>query len=160
MRVGVISDTHGLMRPEALRALAGSELIVHAGDIGGPDILAALRAIAPLVVVRGNNDFGSWAEVIPEAVDVEVAGRRVHVVHDVADAARVKADIIITGHSHQPRNQVVRGTLMFNPGSAGPRRFTLPITVGILRFHGAATEPAQHSSKPGFEGAEIVTLLP
>lgn len=150
MQVGVISDTHGLMRPEALRALAGSELIVHAGDIGGPDILAALRAIAPLVAVRGNNDFGPWADAIPEATTLDIAGRRVHVVHDVADAARVQADIIITGHSHQPKNQVVRGTLMFNPGSAGPRRVTLPIALGLLRFDTATATVT----------GQIVTLLP
>lgn len=150
MRVGVISDTHGLMRPEALRALAGSELIVHAGDIGGPDVLAALRAIAPLVVVRGNNDFGPWADALPEATEVDIAGLSVHVVHDPADAAGAEADVIITGHSHRPRNQVVRGTLLLNPGSAGPRRFTLPIALGLLRFDAAAATVV----------GEIVTLLP
>jgi uncharacterized protein len=150
MLVGVISDTHGLMRPEALAALRGVELIIHAGDIGGPEVLAALRALAPVVAVRGNNDVGPWAAALPEHVDFDVAGRRVHLVHDVADARPAGADVVIAGHSHQPRNERVGGALYFNPGSAGPRRFKLPIALGRLRFGTDITAIT----------AEIVVLVP
>ena len=136
MRVGVISDTHGLLRPEAVRALRGSDLIVHAGDIGGPDILDSLRALAPVHVVRGNNDRDGWARQLPDTDVFTAGGVRLLVVHDLATLVRDPAGeglrAVIAGHSHQPRNEKRAGILYFNPGSAGPRRFSLPVTVGRL----------------------------
>src|SRR5215471_6922437 len=118
MRIGVISDTHGLLRPEALAALAGSEIIVHAGDVGGPEVLAALAKIAPVRAVRGNNDHGAWAARLPATDVVEVAGRVLYVIHDVkaldVDPAAAGFDAVIAGHSHRPRNEVVGGVLYFN----------------------------------------------
>ena len=134
-RVGVISDTHDLLRPEAVRALAGCDLLLHAGDVCGPEVLAALREIAPVIAVRGNNDHGPWAEALPETATVMVGDVSVVMVHDIktlpAAAAR-GAGIVISGHSHQPRKEVRDGVLFFNPGSAGPRRFRLPISVGRI----------------------------
>ena len=134
-RVGVISDTHGLLRPEALRALEGSSLILHAGDVDTHEVLVALREIAPVVAVRGNNDHGPWAEALPETATVDVAGVPILIVHDLEtlrphaiDGARV----VVSGHSHQPRHERRDGVLYFNPGSAGPRRFRLPIALGRL----------------------------
>lgn len=136
MVVGVISDTHGLLRPEALRALRGSDRIVHAGDIGGPEVLAALRRIAPVTAVRGNNDREPWADRLPEARVVRVEGVRFFLLHDVhtlaVDAAAAGFAVVIAGHSHQPRMERRDGVLYFNPGSAGPRRFRLPLSVGRL----------------------------
>ena len=136
--VGVISDTHGLVRPEALAALQGSELIVHAGDVGTPEVLEALRTVAPLVAVRGNNDRGSWAAALPERDAVEVGGCLLYVLHDIADldldpkVAGLQA--VITGHSHRPAMETRDGVLFLNPGSAGPRRFTLPIALARLEI--------------------------
>ncbi|HEY1585618.1 MAG TPA: metallophosphoesterase family protein [Polyangia bacterium] len=136
MRVGVISDTHGLVRPEALEALAGAELIVHAGDVGGAEVLEALAKIAPVRAVRGNNDHGAWASRLPESDFVEVGGYTIYVIHDVKeldlDPAASGIAVVIAGHSHRPRNEVVGGVLYFNPGSAGPRRFSLPISIGRI----------------------------
>jgi hypothetical protein len=133
-RIGVISDTHGLLRPEALRALRGVDLIVHAGDVGTPDVLDGLRAIAPVVAVRGNNDRGAWARALRETETFTLAGVRVHVVHDVKELGRVPAGVgaVIAGHSHRPAATTRAGVLFLNPGSAGPRRFTLPISVATL----------------------------
>lgn len=134
MRIGVISDTHGLVRPEALAALAGSELIVHAGDVGGPEVLEALAKIAPVRAVRGNNDTGAWAKRLPASEVIEIAGRAIYVIHDVKelDVDPSGFDAVVAGHSHKPRNERVGGVLFFNPGSAGPRRFALPIALGRL----------------------------
>jgi uncharacterized protein len=136
MHIGVISDTHSLVRPEALAALRGSELILHAGDICEPAVLEALAAIAPVRAVRGNNDKGAWAKKLPETDIVDVAGRRIYMIHDVKeldlDPAAAGFDVVVAGHSHKPRNEVAGGVLFFNPGSAGPRRFSLPITLGRL----------------------------
>jgi putative phosphoesterase len=136
MHIGVISDTHSLVRPEALAALRGSELILHAGDICEPAVLEALAAIAPVRAVRGNNDKGAWAKKLSETDIVDVAGRRIYMIHDVKeldlDPAAAGFDVVVAGHSHKPRNEVVGGVLFFNPGSAGPRRFSLPITLGRL----------------------------
>jgi putative phosphoesterase len=134
--VGVISDTHGLLRPEALAALRGSDVIVHAGDIGSEAILHALREVAPVIAVRGNNDRDAWAADLPEAIATEIAGKRIYVIHDVkqfrGDAVAEPVDVLIAGHSHRPLIER-RGPLLFvNPGSAGPRRFTLPIAVARL----------------------------
>jgi uncharacterized protein len=134
--VGVISDTHGLLRDEALAALQGSELIVHAGDIGTPEVIERLRAIAPVRAVRGNNDRGEWASGLPLTDVVEIGDLHVYLLHDIADldidpaAGRMAA--VITGHSHKPLAEVRDGVLFLNPGSAGPRRFKLPVTVARL----------------------------
>jgi uncharacterized protein len=136
--IGVISDTHGLLRPEALRALRGVDHIVHAGDIGTDEILTALRAIAPVTAVRGNNDKGSWARALPETATLEVAGRRIHVIHDIGELAidpvGAEVAVVIAGHSHKPAVTQRDGVLYLNPGSAGPRRFKLPIAIATLRI--------------------------
>jgi len=116
VRVGVISDTHGLLRPAALAALRGCDHVLHAGDVGDQAVLTALAALAPLTAVRGNNDHG-WR--LPEHVDLTLAGHAIHLVHDVAQARPGGAHVVVAGHSHQPRNELVRGVLWFNPGSAG-----------------------------------------
>jgi putative phosphoesterase len=133
--VGLISDTHGLLRPEAIAFLRGSSRIVHAGDIGAVSVLDGLRALAPLEVVRGNNDTESWASSIPPCLSLEIAGARILVLHDRADlraGVRRGAQIIIAGHSHKPAVELENGVLFINPGSAGPRRFKLPIAAGEL----------------------------
>jgi uncharacterized protein len=136
--VGVISDTHGLMRPQALAALAGVDRIVHAGDIGDPAVLEALGAIAPVTAVRGNNDRGGWAQALPETAVLEVAGRHLYVLHDMhtldLDPRAAGMAAVIAGHSHQPASEVRDRVLYFNPGSAGPRRFRLPIALGRLHI--------------------------
>ena len=140
MQVGVISDTHGLLRPEALAALRGSKMILHAGDIGAPAVLQALRELAPVVAVRGNNDRGPWAQKIAETEVVDAAGVLLYVIHDVheldLDPAAAGFAAVIAGHSHKPRCEQKDGVLWFNPGSAGPRRFKLPITIGCLYVEG------------------------
>jgi putative phosphoesterase len=125
----VIADTHGLIRPEALEALRGVDVILHAGDIGGEHVLAALRAIAPVTYVRGNNDDSDGHEI----VRVTIGGIRILLTHILPQRSDVhNADIVVFGHSHLPRNEVVDGVLLFNPGSAGPRRFKLPVAIGII----------------------------
>lgn len=140
--VGVISDTHGLLRPEALAALAGSDRVIHAGDIGDEGILEALRAIAPLTVVRGNVDAEAWALKLPQADLLEVGGVRVYVVHDLATLDIVPASagvsVIVCGHTHHADVFTRNGVTYFNPGSAGPRRFRLPITVGRIEIENGA----------------------
>jgi uncharacterized protein len=135
--LGVISDTHGLVRPQALAALAGVDHIVHAGDIGGPDVLTALRALAPVTAVRGNNDRQPWADAIHERETITLAGVSIHVLHDVKelelDPVTSGVHAVIAGHSHRPRIERRHGVLFLNPGSAGPRRFTLPVSVARLR---------------------------
>lgn len=134
--IGVISDTHGLLRPEALTALMGVERIIHAGDIGSPSILERLQTIAPVIAVRGNNDKGAWAEAIPESLLIEVRGHSIHVLHDLAlidlSPAAAGIAVVISGHSHKPQVTEREGVLFVNPGSAGPRRFRLPIAVAKL----------------------------
>jgi putative phosphoesterase len=134
-RVGIISDTHGLIRLEALAALQQSDLIIHAGDIGDPAVLEALRPIAPVHAIRGNNDKGMWASALPTAEVVEIGTFSIYVIHNIAelDLDPVAAGFIavISGHSHKPLIQQ-REVLFINPGSAGPRRFKLPVTVGRL----------------------------
>lgn len=134
--VGLIADTHGLLRPEAVEALRGCDHIVHAGDIGKPAVIDGLRAVGPVTAIRGNVDTGAWAEAFPETATVRIAGRTVHVVHDLKTLAGVPAecDVVVSGHSHQPRVERRDGVLFVNPGSAGPRRFRLPVTVALLRL--------------------------
>jgi len=136
LRIGLISDTHGLLRPEALDFLAGSDHIVHGGDIGGPDILERLGAIAPLTVVRGNNDTAVWARSIPETARIDFDGVGLFIVHDLKtmaiDPAAAGVRVVVSGHSHKPACAERGGVLYVNPGSAGRRRFSLPIAVGEL----------------------------
>jgi hypothetical protein len=138
--VGVISDTHGLLRPEAVDALRGSELIVHAGDVGNSHLLERLRGIAPTVAVRGNVDTGAWAETLPEAEVVDVGGVLLYVLHDISsldlDPKAAAFAAVIFGHSHHPSAERRDGVLYLNPGSAGPRRFSLPIAVARLDVEG------------------------
>ena len=142
VRVGLISDTHGLLRAEAVDFLRGSELIVHGGDICDPAILTALAAIAPLVAVRGNNDHGAWAERLRETELFQVGGAFVYAIHDVAaidiDPRAAGVQVVVSGHSHRPSVRRDNGVLYVNPGSAGPRRFKLPISVGELTIDGAS----------------------
>ncbi len=134
--LGVISDTHGLLRPEAVHALRGSNRILHAGDVGAAAILEALASIAPLTAVRGNVDTEPWAQALPRTEVIEAGGVSIYIVHDLAqldlkpEAAGFR--VVVYGHSHQPKIEEKNGILYFNPGSAGPRRFRLPVSVGRL----------------------------
>lgn len=136
--VGLISDTHGLLRPEAVKKLRGSRYIVHAGDIGDPAVLEALAKIAPVTAVRGNNDTGPWARKLPETALLKVGRRRIYVIHDLSeldlDPAAERIDVVVSGHSHKPKQEIREGVLFVNPGSAGPRRFTLPIALARLEI--------------------------
>ncbi len=138
MRIGVISDTHGLLRPEALAALQGCERIIHAGDIGKPQVLEALRQIAPLEAIRGNIDSAEWTQGLPERLDLRLDGVAIHVRHDLKtldfDPAARGIRVVIAGHSHQPKIEQRDGVLYLNPGSAGPRRFKLPISLAVLHI--------------------------
>jgi uncharacterized protein len=131
--IGLISDTHGLLRPQAVRALEGSDLIVHAGDVGDPNIIAALKKIAPVFAVRGNVDTEPWAQALPKAEVIEAGPATIYVLHDVhaldLDPAAAGFHIVVSGHSHKPARTERAGVLFLNPGSAGPRRFDLPVTV-------------------------------
>ncbi|APR35509.1 metallophosphoesterase family protein [Paraburkholderia sp. SOS3] len=148
-RIGLISDTHNLVRPEALRHLEGCDAIVHAGDICEPAVLDALRAIAPLTAVRGNNDIGAWAAALPTHATLTVQDVTILVVHDIADVGKnVQRDgvrIVVTGHSHKPLIDERDGVLYVNPGSAGPRRFKLPISAGLLLIDGARVRATLHT---------------
>jgi uncharacterized protein len=136
--IGLISDTHGLLRQEALAALLGSDLIVHAGDVGDAKILDQLRTVAPLVAVRGNVDDEPWASELPMTAVIEAGSARIYVLHDIHqlnfDPVAAEFNIVITGHSHKPSRMERSGVLYLNPGSAGPRRFQLPVTVARLNL--------------------------
>ena len=142
MTVGVISDTHGLLRPEATKALRGSKLIVHAGDVGNAEVLERLRAIAPTVAVRGNVDGGAWATALPVTDVVEVGRLRLYVLHELSgldlDPKAAGFAAVISGHTHRPSAEVRNGVLYLNPGSAGPRRFSLPVAVAKLQVVGVS----------------------
>jgi uncharacterized protein len=135
-RIGVISDTHGLLRPEAVALLQGSDHIIHAGDIGNADILARLSALAPVTAVRGNNDHGPWADRLADTELVELSGALVYVIHDLSllgiDPSGAGVQVVISGHSHKPSMAHRGGVLYLNPGSAGARRFRLPIALAQL----------------------------
>lgn len=143
--VGVISDTHGLLRPEAVSVLRGSDLILHAGDVGSSAVVESLAAIAPVIAVRGNIDTEPWAQELPGDVVAEIGQTNIYMLHDISkldlkpEAAGFAA--VIYGHSHKPKQERRGGVLYFNPGSAGPRRFRLPISVGRLRITGSVVEP-------------------
>jgi uncharacterized protein len=137
-RIGLISDTHGLLRPQALDALRGSELILHAGDVGKPEILAALRELAPAIAVRGNVDKSDWATALPDTAVVEAGDFRLYVLHDLhaldLDPAVAGFHVVVSGHTHQPGKFERDSVLYINPGSAGPRRFHLPVCVARLNL--------------------------
>lgn len=144
-RVGIISDTHGLMRKEALQALENSDLILHAGDIGKPEILEALERIAPIVAVRGNVDREMWAQSLPERRTVEFAEVKILLLHNVKELAPnapelQEVKVVVSGHSHQPGFYYKHNILWLNPGSAGPRRFKLPISLALLNIQGEALD--------------------
>lgn len=145
LRIGLISDTHGLLRPEALAFLRGSDHIVHAGDIGNQDILQKLSAIASVIAVRGNNDKDAWARTIPETQLLKFGKTFVYVLHDLAeldiDPKAAGVDVVVSGHSHRPVVEKRDGVLFVNPGSAGPRRFKLPIAVGELVIANGSITP-------------------
>lgn len=138
MIIGVISDTHGFLRPEAFQVLQGCELILHAGDVGAPEVLDELRAIAPLHVVRGNVDYGVWADALPLSKNIEIKGLRFHILHDVdqlgVDPVAEGIDAVIYGHTHLQESSERDGVLYFNPASAGPRRHSLPISMGRIQI--------------------------
>ncbi len=140
VRIGLISDTHGLLRAEAERAMRGCDYIVHAGDICAPEILATLAGIAPLTAVRGNNDHGPWAQRLPETSRLHVDNVAILAIHDLATLAIEPASagvrVVVAGHSHRPLIEMRDGVLFVNPGSAGPRRFRLPVSVGHLLIRG------------------------
>jgi len=137
--IGVISDTHGLVRPQAIEALEGVDMILHAGDVGNQEVLDTLNEIAPVVAVRGNNDKGEWAESLPDWEVVEIGNVSIYMLHDVKEIDISPAgtfQVVVSGHSHKPAIEERRGVLYVNPGSAGPRRFTLPVSVAHLRVVG------------------------
>jgi uncharacterized protein len=151
--IGIISDTHGLLRPEALRALAHVDHIIHGGDIGDPEIITALRRIAPVTAIRGNVDTGEWATEFAETEFVRLAGRRFYVQHDLntlqVDPVAEGIDVIVSGHSHVPKINTVDGVLYVNPGSAGRRRFNLPITLATLEITLDGLKPIIHDLEVG-----------
>jgi len=150
--IGLISDTHGLLRPEVAPALAGADLILHAGDIGTREVLEQLRSLGPVVAVRGNNDRGAWADAILEREVAQVGSVCIYMLHDLhdLDLSPVAAgfQVVVSGHTHQPLIEQRDGVLFVNPGSAGPRRFSLPVTVARLMIDGPAAR------------AELVHLIP
>jgi uncharacterized protein len=151
-RVGLISDTHGLLRPEATQFLRGSDFIIHGGDIGDPGVLRELNAIAPVTAVRGNNDKGAWAEAIPETAVLQVGEVFVYVLHNLAeldlDPVAAGFQVVVSGHSHRPSVQQRDRVLYVNPGSAGPRRFKLPVCAAELEIRGASVKASLRELKP------------
>ena len=136
MKIGVISDTHGLLRPEAEQRLAGVAHIIHAGDIGRPEIITSLSRVAPVIAIKGNVDAADWAARYPDTRTISLGGRSIHILHDIHDLdfdpKSRGVDVVISGHSHRASIETVDGVLYLNPGSAGPRRFKLPVTLAIL----------------------------
>ncbi len=149
--IGIISDTHGLVRPEAAEALKGVDLILHAGDVGGAEVLETLKGIAPVVAVRGNNDKGEWAAQLPAWEVTEVGSISIYMLHDVKEIDLSPAvagfQVVVSGHSHKPSVEERKGVLYVNPGSAGPRRFSLPVTIARLKINGRTI------------GAEVIELI-
>jgi uncharacterized protein len=147
-KIGVISDTHGLLRPEALLWLSGVDHIIHGGDIGGPDIIPALQAMAPVTAIRGNVDTGDWANEFPDTAGVRLAGRSIFVLHDLKtpriDPVASGIDVIVSGHTHVPKIDTVDGVLYLNSGSAGRRRFKLPVTLATLDITAHGMRPVIH----------------
>jgi putative phosphoesterase len=152
MRIGIVSDTHGLLRPEACARLAGVDHILHAGDIGREEVIAGLREIAPVTAIRGNVDTGAWARRYPDTARLTLGGKSFHLLHNLQeldlDPAAAGIDVVVSGHSHRPKIETAGGVLYLNPGSAGPRRFTLPIALAILAVEGDALRPSLHELAP------------
>lgn len=148
LRIGIISDTHGLLRPEAERELAGVAHIINADDIGRADVLVRLRRIAHVTAIRGNIDAGGWAEHYPDTLMVRLGDRSFYVLHDLQqlqiDPAARRIDVVVSGHSHRPRIETINGVLFLNPGSAGPRRFKLPVTLATLVLTSGDLRPVIH----------------
>lgn len=147
-RIGIISDTHGLLRPEALRALASVDHIIHAGDIGDPEIITALHRIAPITAIRGNVDTCKWAASYADTEILHLAGKSIYILHDLKmlriDPGALGIDVVVSGHSHVPRIKTVGGVIYLNPGSAGRRRFNLPITLATLDVTPEGIRPEIH----------------
>lgn len=148
MKIGILSDTHGLLRPEAVARLDGVDHILHAGDIGRPEVIEALRRLAPVTAVRGNVDREPWAAAYPKTARLTLAGRTILLLHDRAtlalDPAAAGIEIVVSGHSHQPKVETRDGVLYLNPGSAGPRRFRLPVALATLDLAGKPLRPRLH----------------
>ncbi|WP_082637479.1 metallophosphoesterase family protein [Bradyrhizobium retamae] len=148
LRIGVISDTHGILRPEAEQRLAGVAHIIHAGDIGRPEVIHGLRRIAPVIAIRGNVDKGPWAENYPDTETVRLGEQSIHILHDIQDLqldpAECGINVVISGHSHRPLIETTGGVLYLNPGSAGPRRFNLPITLATLDLTASGPKARLH----------------
>jgi putative phosphoesterase len=148
MRIGIISDTHGLLRPEVTERLAGVHHVIHAGDIGRPEVISELRKIAPITAIRGNIDRGEWAAEYPHTALVKLGGWSIYVLHNLnelgLDPTAAGIDVIVSGHSHQPKIETIGSVVYLNPGSAGPRRFSLPIAVATLELIGDAIRPRIH----------------
>ena len=148
MKIGIISDTHGLLRPQATDRLSGAHHILHAGDIGRPEVISELRRIAPTTAIRGNVDRGDWATRYPDTAFVKLGGRSIYVLHNLEDLdldpVAAGIDVVVSGHSHRPRIETVAGVLYLNPGSAGPRRFRLPIALATLELTANALQPRIH----------------
>jgi putative phosphoesterase len=147
-KIGIISDTHGLLRPEAVRRLSGVDHIIHGGDIGRPGLIEELRCIAPVTAIRGNVDEGGWAEAYPESTLVRLAERSIFILHDLnalhIDPVAEGIQVVISGHSHVPKVNTISGVLYLNPGSAGRRRFKLPITLATLDVSPDGLQPVVH----------------
>lgn len=152
MIIGIISDTHGLLRPEACERLAGVDHILHAGDIGGRAVIGGLQALAPTTAIRGNIDTAHWAQRYPETARLMLGGRFFYVIHNLKeldlDPVAAGVNVVVSGHSHQPKIEAVGGVLYLNPGSAGPRRFSLPIALATLELTGDALKPRLHQLCP------------
>ena len=142
--IGVISDTHGLLRPEAIQAFKGSEYIIHAGDVGEPSILEELGRLAPTTAIRGNIDREPWASALPESTQITLAGHNICILHDLKrlhlDPKTASISVVVSGHTHKPSKQMKDGVLYLNPGSVGPRRFSLPISMAKLKLHSQRVE--------------------
>ena len=148
LKIGIISDTHGLVRSEATERLRSVHHIIHAGDIGHPEVISELSKIAPIKAIRGNVDRGRWASEYPHTALVKLGGRSVYVLHNLKeldfDPAVAGVDVVVSGHSHRPKIETIGGVLYLNPGSAGPRRFSLPVALAMLEVTGRALQPSIH----------------
>jgi putative phosphoesterase len=148
LRIGIVADTHGLLRPQVEQRFAGVAHIVHAGDIGRPNVIVGLRRIAPVTAIRGNVDTGDWAARYPDTQLVRLGGRCIYVLHDLKklqlDPVSAGLDVVVSGHSHQHRIETINGVLYVNPGSAGPRRFNLPVTLATLELTASNLRPLIH----------------
>jgi putative phosphoesterase len=158
--IGLISDTHGLLRPEAIAALEASDHLIHAGDVGNAEVLEALARIAPLTAIRGNNDTQPWARGLSETETIDLAGVCIHVIHDLAALPPRPGErdirVVISGHSHVPRIEEREGVLYVNPGSAGPRRFTLPVSVAHLAIEDGAVSARLQELRVGTAGGRAM----